>query len=113
MDPATYESTGQTLKGLLTVAWLLPLAGFAIEIFGGYLWDRRSKVAACLAVACIFTGFCCSTAALVTWGRATGWAAFASAGHHGVSAGHDAGGAAHQSVLDDPRANTPVDAKHP
>lgn len=90
MDAATFQSTGETLKTLLTLAWLLPLAGFAIEIFGGYWGDRRDKRAAYLAVACIFTGFVLSTAALITWGRATHWAAF-DAGHHD---------AAHHSVVD-------------
>ncbi|MGE3316877.1 MAG: NADH-quinone oxidoreductase subunit L [Planctomycetaceae bacterium] len=92
MDAATYQSTGETLKTLLTFAWLLPLAGFAIEIFGGYWGDRRDKKAAYLAVACIFTGFVLSTAALVTWGKATHWAALSAEVHHG---------AAHHSVADD------------
>ena len=44
---------------LLTTAWLLPLVGFAVEIFGGY-WSHhapggrfRSRLAAYLSVGCI------------------------------------------------------------
>ncbi len=50
---------------LLTAAWLLPLLGFAIEVFGGY-WQksRHSKAAAGLAVACIGIGFVFSAGAL-------------------------------------------------
>src|SRR3990172_62709 len=104
---ASYESTGETLRNLLTVAWLLPLLGFAIEIFGGYLWDRRSKAASCLAVGCIFAGFLCSAAALVTWGRETHWAALKGEEHHAATE-HAAVGAAHLSVFDDA-----ADADHP
>ena len=68
MSPQEYLATGSTLKWLLAIAWLLPLAGFAVEVFGGYWSDRRSKTAAWLAVGCIATGFVCSAAALVTWG---------------------------------------------
>ena len=55
---------------LLTAAWLLPLAGFAIEIFGGY-WSHhapggrfQSRLAAYLAVGCIGGGFLLSLGAL-------------------------------------------------
>ncbi|MEY2724573.1 MAG: NADH-quinone oxidoreductase subunit [Planctomycetota bacterium] len=65
--------TGETLRNLLMTAWLLPLLGFAIEIFGGYWGSRKSRVAAWLAVACIATGFVCSATALVTWINATHW----------------------------------------
>ena len=53
------------IVNLLTVAWLLPLLGFAIEVFGGY-WQksRKSKAAAGLAVACIGIAFVCSASAL-------------------------------------------------
>lgn len=60
MDP----KTGETLAKLLTAAWLLPLLGFAVEIFAGYLWSRRSKAAAYLAVGCIVGAFLCSASAL-------------------------------------------------
>jgi NADH-quinone oxidoreductase subunit L len=77
-----FEAThlGGTLATLLTMAWLLPLAGFAIEIFGGYWGTRRSKQAAYLAVFCIAAGFVLSTIALVSWGAATEWSALES--HH-------------------------------
>ena len=82
MSPQEYLATGSTLKWLLAIAWLLPLAGFAVEVFGGYWSDRRSKIAAWLAVGCIATGFVCSAAALVTWGGATDWSALALADSH-------------------------------
>ncbi|MGQ0633523.1 MAG: NADH-quinone oxidoreductase subunit L [Planctomycetaceae bacterium] len=66
---------GATLGGLLTFAWLLPLAGFAVEIFGGFWGTRKSKVASYLAVGCIGVAFLCSATALYTWVEATGWAA--------------------------------------
>ena len=56
---------------LLTTAWLLPLVGFAVEIFGGY-WSHhapggrfRSRLAAYLSVGCIGGGFLLSLTALV------------------------------------------------
>ncbi|MFM8479515.1 MAG: NADH-quinone oxidoreductase subunit L, partial [Planctomycetaceae bacterium] len=72
--------TGETLRNLLMTAWLLPLLGFAIEIFGGYWGSRKSRAAAWLAVGCIATGFLCSATALVTWGNATHWAVLADHG---------------------------------
>jgi NADH-quinone oxidoreductase subunit L len=99
------EQTGETLKLLLATAWLLPLAGFAIEVFGGYWGDRRSKAAAYLAVFCIGTGFVCSTIALFTWLDATDWAALKPASRHGEHASLDAGetsaAAAHFNVLEE------------
>jgi len=77
MSTELYEATGQTLKLLLTFAWLLPLAGFVVEVFAGYWSTRRSKAAAYLAVACIFLGFCSSVAAFCVWGNATQWKALA------------------------------------
>ena len=59
---------GSTLSSLLMIAWLLPLCGFAVEIFGGYWGSRKSKAAAYLAVACIAIAFVCSLSALVLWG---------------------------------------------
>jgi NADH-quinone oxidoreductase subunit L len=73
--PTDAIQLGDTLKILLGLAWLLPLAGFAIEIFGGFWGTRQSKTAAYLAVFCIGTGFVLSAAALVHWGRTTEWAA--------------------------------------
>lgn len=63
---------GETLKQLLMIAWLLPLAGFVVEVFFGY-WSknpRHSKTAAWIAVACIGVGFLCSLTALIRWGNA-------------------------------------------
>jgi NADH-quinone oxidoreductase subunit L len=83
-----------TLGTLLGIAWLLPLAGFAIEVFGGY-WQqsRLSKAAAYLAVGCIASGFVCSTIAFVSWGNHTHWAALESAehaeGHEGEPGGNE------------------------
>ena len=73
---------GQTLSTLLTIAWLLPLAGFTVEIFGGFWGTRHSKAAAYLAVACIGTAFLCSAGALLYWGTTTHWEALASHGSH-------------------------------
>lgn len=94
MDPETYKSVGETLGLLLTLAWLLPLAGFAVEIFAGWWSNRLSKAAAYLAVFCIGTAFVCSASALLYWGAKTHWAVLEEHGdsHHGetASAGHDA-----------------------
>lgn len=79
---------GSTLGWLLRIAWLLPLAGFAVEIFGGFWGSRKSKAAAYLAVGCIGTSFLLSTAALVYWGQTTNWAALQS---HEEAGTHEAG----------------------
>ncbi|MBL8815455.1 MAG: NADH-quinone oxidoreductase subunit L [Planctomyces sp.] len=79
---------GETLRNLLMVAWLLPLAGFAIEIFGGFWGKRTSKTAAWIAVACIGTGFLCSASALVLWGNSNGWTVLESDGHGHADAAH-------------------------
>ena len=73
MSEAEFQLTGDTLRNLLTVAWLLPLAGFAIEIFAGWWGHRLSKTAAYIAVGCIGTGFLCSATALCVWGSDTDW----------------------------------------
>jgi NADH-quinone oxidoreductase subunit L len=56
---------------LLITAWLLPLVGFAVEVFGGY-WSHhapggrfKSRLAAYLSVGCIGGGFLLSLAALL------------------------------------------------
>ena len=72
MDP---QSTGEVLRNLLTVAWLLPLAGFVAEIYWLRWSHRLSKSAAICAVACIGLGFVCSASALMYWGLATKWEA--------------------------------------
>ncbi len=68
-----FQEIGKALRFLLMVAWLLPLAGFAVEIFAGYWGHRRSKMASFLAVGCIFIGFACSLGALIHWGTLTRW----------------------------------------
>ncbi len=77
-------TTGEVLKTLLTIAWLLPLAGFAIEIFAGY-WqkNRFSMAAAKMSVICIGMSFIFSLLALIQWGLATDWTALAATEHHG------------------------------
>ena len=96
--------SGETLRNLLTFAWLLPLLGFCIEIFGGYWGTRTSKTAAKIAVACIALGFLCSFTALVHWGSNSHWVALEEHGDHhatgdahGENAGHD--GHAHGAVV--------------
>jgi NADH-quinone oxidoreductase subunit L len=82
---------GETLKTLLTIAWLLPLAGFAVEIFGGFWGTRKSRAAAWMAVGCIATGFVCSFAALIIWGTSNDWVVLhhdEAATHAGESGGH-------------------------
>ncbi|MEZ6062218.1 MAG: NADH-quinone oxidoreductase subunit L [Planctomycetaceae bacterium] len=82
---------GETLKWLLMIAWLLPLVGFAVEIFGGYWGSRHSKAAALLAVFCIGAGFVCSASALLIWGNANhAWG-------EGGWLSHDEHGGAHDS----------------
>lgn len=73
--PSDATNLGETLSKLLMFAWLLPLAGFAIEIFGGFLWSRHSKNAAKIAVFCIATSFVLSAGALWHWGQTTHWSA--------------------------------------
>ena len=53
MTVTEYLSTSDTLARLLGIAWLLPLVGFAIEVFAGYWSNRLSKTAGYLAVGCI------------------------------------------------------------
>ncbi len=71
MTPEDYNLTATSLKWLLGAAWLLPLLGFVIEIFGGHWGGRKSKTAAWIAVGCIATSFLLSLSAMVTWRRAT------------------------------------------
>lgn len=75
--PTDPHSVGETLRTLLTIAWLLPLGGFAIEVLGGWWGGRRNRAASYIAVACIGVGFVLSTAALVIWGQSTHWDALA------------------------------------
>lgn len=101
MDP---QATGEVLKSLLTVAWLLPLAGFVAEIYWLRWSNRLSKSAALCAVGCIATGFVCSAAAVVYWGYQTDWAVFA-AEEHGGHAEH-----AEQAHLGSAEHDVPADA---
>ncbi len=80
----------QLIPKLLAAAWLLPLIGFAIEIFGGY-WqpNRKSKAAALMAVGCIGMGFILSLSALCIWGNASDWAALKTNDAHHTEAHHD------------------------
>ncbi len=93
MDPEIYKQTGDWLKCLLTIAWLLPLAGFVAEIFAGYWSTRLKKTAAYLAVGCIGTGFVCSLLASIIWLNATDW--------HPLTPHHAAHDAAHDEVAHD------------
>jgi NADH-quinone oxidoreductase subunit L len=79
--PPEATQLGETLGKLLTAAWLLPLVGFAVEIFGGFWGSRKSKAAAYLAVFCIGMGFILSASALCHWGKVTNWSAIQ--GYHG------------------------------
>ncbi|MBI1345010.1 NADH-quinone oxidoreductase subunit L [bacterium] len=74
-------STGETLRNLLTLAWLLPLIGFLVEIYALCWTHRLSKAPAYLAVGCIAAGFVCSFTALMTWGVQTDWVVFQSTHH--------------------------------
>ena len=87
------ETTGNILMYLLTAAWLLPLAGFVVEIYWLRLSHRLHKGAAYCAVACIGAGFLCSLSALLFWGSQTGWAALSEPDHHAHAGNHEHGGA--------------------
>ena len=90
---------GETLRNYLMIAWLLPLAGFVVEIFFGFYSKnpRHSKAAAWCAVGCIGAGFLCSCAALVTWGNANDWCTLEHHDSHGehADAGHETAGHEH------------------
>ncbi|MEQ9410402.1 MAG: NADH-quinone oxidoreductase subunit L [Fuerstiella sp.] len=96
---------GDTLKQLLMTAWLLPLLGFAVEIFFGWTKNgRHRKTAAWLAVGCIGIGFLCSVAAFVQWSNAsnafgeTGWITQQkqASDHHDAHDGDHHEGAGHE-----------------
>src|SRR5262245_62119982 len=113
MDP-TLISTGETLKTLLTIAWLLPLFGFVVElIWGGWFWGRYSKNAAYLAVLCIGTGFVCSFAALMIWGDATNWNALKDHGHGAAHGAVDAHGKPATAGAHAPAGEHQPNATHP
>ncbi|MDG1893795.1 MAG: NADH-quinone oxidoreductase subunit L [Fuerstiella sp.] len=79
---------GETLKFWLMIAWLLPLAGFVVEIFFGFYSKnpRHSKAAAWCAVGCIGIGFLCSANALRIWGNANDWCVLEVAEHSNAHA---------------------------
>lgn len=52
---------------LLTIAWLLPLLGFAVEIAGGFWARRTSKLPGYIGVGCIGLAFLCSLTAIGIW----------------------------------------------
>lgn len=91
------DTLGPELSRYLLWAWLLPLFGFAIEVFGGY-WgkNRQDKTAAYMAIGCIAAGFLLSSFAFYRWGTETHWAVFPA----------DTGDAGHHSVLDHPEGGT-------
>ena len=106
--------TGEVLKNLLTVAWLLPLLGFVAEIYWLRWSHRLSKSAALCAVACIGIGFLCSFSALIVWGNATGWVVLAPADHgegehHGTSVSHVE--AAHLGAAEAQATDVPTDVE--
>ncbi len=71
------DSLGNTLANLLTIAWLLPLFGFVVQIlFALRWWGRKSKTAAYLAIFCIGAGFVCSSAAFYLWDSQAGHLVF-------------------------------------
>ena len=93
------DSLGYELSWYLRLAWLLPLAGFAIEVFAGYWSNRHSKTAAYLAIGCIAAGFILSTTAFIRWGTETGWQVFSD-----TTAAHDED-AGLGFVADDPKSH--------
>jgi NADH-quinone oxidoreductase subunit L len=96
MDP---QSTGEMLRNLLTVAWLLPLAGFVAEIYWLRWSHRLSKSAALCAVACIGIGFVCSASALIVWGCSTNWEVLKAAEHGDAHHGDAHHGGGHQKAV--------------
>ncbi len=86
---SSIQQLGPMLMVLLTLAWLLPLVGFVVEIFGSRWARRSSKLPAWVAVGCIATSFVLSLAALTLW---SGTAISQNVPHDAasVSAGHAA-----------------------
>ncbi|QDT34965.1 NADH-quinone oxidoreductase subunit L [Thalassoglobus polymorphus] len=86
MSPEIYQQVGSQLVWLLTAAWLLPLLGFLVEIFGGYWSSRTSKAPAYIAVGCIGSGFVLSLIAVCVWMNATDFVPWKVAEAHDVHA---------------------------
>ena len=117
MSLETYQELGHSLHFLLTLAWLLPLLGFGIEVLGGYWSERTSKIPAYLAIACIGIGFVCSMSALLQWGEATNWSALAAEDHgahgeEGHGEGHHAAAAHDEHSANEQHAKTEHEAGH-
>ena len=110
MTPEDDNLTATSLKWLLGAAWLLPLLGFVIEIFGGHWGGRKSKTAAWIAVGCIATSFLLSLSAMATWRRATHLIRVEQAAAlvaHDAAHGHgEHGGEAHAGEPAGPHAHT-------
>ncbi len=96
MSPEIYTQIGSQLMWLLTAAWLLPLFGFMIEIFGGYWSPRTSKTPAYIAVGCIGTGFVLSLFALGIWVKAAEIDLLAFGGDEAHAVAHDDHAAEHE-----------------
>lgn len=67
--------TGETLKFWLMIAWLLPLAGFVVQMAIGMASQKPvvRRSAGFIAIACIAGSFACSVMAFVEWGSASEW----------------------------------------
>lgn len=67
--------TGETLKFWLLIAWLLPLAGFVVQMAIGMASQKLAlrQFAGFIAIACIGGSFACSVMAFVEWGSASDW----------------------------------------
>ena len=84
--------TGTLLMTLLTIAWLLPLAGFVVEIYWLRFSHRLDNRSAVCAAGCIGIGFFCSLTALILFTNAIGFTWFAPA--------HDSSHATHSDSAD-------------
>ena len=101
------NSLGNTLANLLTIAWLLPLLGFVVQIlFALRWWGRKSKAAAYLAIFCIGAGFVCSSTAFYLWGEGTDWAVFKPSDHGHVE--HAEAGREEHATPDHDDPSTPL-----
>ena len=97
--------TGEILKFWLMIAWLLPLAGFVVQMAIGMASQKPAvrRIAGIIAIACIAGSFVCSVIAFVEWGSASEWSVWqeASVDEDGVSSdgvGQNAIGNDHQTV---------------
>ncbi|MEP3482326.1 MAG: NADH-quinone oxidoreductase subunit L [Fuerstiella sp.] len=67
--------TGETLKFWLMIAWLLPLAGFVVQMAIGMTSQKPAirKLAGYVAIACIAGSFVCTVIAFTEWGTSSNW----------------------------------------